>query len=47
MLLVQNIIRNATIYKDKTATEMDGRVNTWSEFTDRELQISTVTGYSQ
>ena len=35
MLLVQNIIRNATIYKDKTATEMDGRVNTWSEFTDR------------
>ncbi len=35
MLLIQNIIRNATIYRNKPATIMSDRVRTWSEFTSR------------
>ena len=35
MLLVQNIIRNARIYKDRPATIMADRVRTWSDFNDR------------
>ncbi len=35
MLLVQNLIRNATIYRDRPATKMGDRHRTWGELSDR------------
>ena len=35
MLLVQNVIRNSRIHKNRPATIMGDRVRTWADFNDR------------